>query len=236
MIGLEYILDVYGIQKKELAEQLGIKKQNITLWLSGKQNISKKYLPILSEKFRIPIEYFQKELTDIDKRKIDLRRIQTELNDTAAEYDEEVLDEETGEMIKVHRTDYNSGLLDLYHLKEMDLKEEKVLKKIRVAISDFPETDSMDEYIELYEEGITIFERFTKIVKEVEDKREMSYFLSAMEQFYDCDANQKQSLLCKAEKYLPEAITEKLSFAEALCAVTILYKSREEEFWGDYQE
>ena len=48
MIGLEYILEIFKIQQKDLAEELGIKKQNITLWIKGKQNISKKYLPILS--------------------------------------------------------------------------------------------------------------------------------------------------------------------------------------------
>ena len=41
MIGLEYILEVFKIQQKDLAEELGIKKQNITLWIKGKQNISK---------------------------------------------------------------------------------------------------------------------------------------------------------------------------------------------------
>ena len=64
MIGLEYVLKVFEIQQKDLAEELGIRKQNITLWLKGKQNISKKYLPILSEKFDLPEEYFQKEITE----------------------------------------------------------------------------------------------------------------------------------------------------------------------------
>ena len=67
MIGLEYILKVYDIQQKDLAEELGIKKQNINLWIKGKQNIPKKYLPVLSKKFDISEEYFQKELPELNK-------------------------------------------------------------------------------------------------------------------------------------------------------------------------
>ena len=39
------------MQHIELAEKLGIKKQNINMWIKGKQNIPKKYLPILEELF-----------------------------------------------------------------------------------------------------------------------------------------------------------------------------------------
>ena len=75
MIGLEYILEVFDIQQKDLAEELGIKKQNINLWIKGKQNISKKYLPILSKKFDIPAEYFQKDLLELDKKFIEKKQL-----------------------------------------------------------------------------------------------------------------------------------------------------------------
>lgn len=63
MICLEYILDLYHMSQTELADKLGIKKQNLTLWLKGKQDVSKKHLPAMEEIFGIPQEYFQKELT-----------------------------------------------------------------------------------------------------------------------------------------------------------------------------
>ena len=66
MIGLEFILALHKIQQKDLANELGIKKQNINLWISGKQNISKKYLPILSNKFDVSVEFLQNEV-DTDK-------------------------------------------------------------------------------------------------------------------------------------------------------------------------
>ena len=37
LIGLEFILELYGMQQIELAEKLGIKKQNINLWIKRKQ-------------------------------------------------------------------------------------------------------------------------------------------------------------------------------------------------------
>jgi hypothetical protein len=41
------------MQHIELAEKLGIKKQNINLWIKRKQNIPQKYLPVLQELFGI---------------------------------------------------------------------------------------------------------------------------------------------------------------------------------------
>ena len=70
MIGLEYILQLVGMQQKDLAENLGINKQNITLWIKGKQNIPKKYLPILSDIFGLEQSYFQMELNEMDKLEI----------------------------------------------------------------------------------------------------------------------------------------------------------------------
>lgn len=78
--GLEYILALYDMQHIQLAEYLGIKKQNINLWIKGKQNIAKKYLPILEELFGIKQEYFNKEIDEIDKLEIQKEKLKRELN------------------------------------------------------------------------------------------------------------------------------------------------------------
>lgn len=67
MIGLEFILQNSILSYTELAEKLGIKKQNITRWIKGERKIPEKYLPILEEIFRVPSQYFQKEINEIDK-------------------------------------------------------------------------------------------------------------------------------------------------------------------------
>lgn len=66
MLGLEYILRLCRTSQNELASELGIKRQNVSLWLTGKQAISKKHLPAMEKLFGIPQEYFQKELTPTD--------------------------------------------------------------------------------------------------------------------------------------------------------------------------
>jgi plasmid maintenance system antidote protein VapI len=67
MIGLEFISNLYYIKHTDLAKELGIKRQNINLWIKGKGKIPQKYIVIFVEKFNIPEEYFQKELTNKDK-------------------------------------------------------------------------------------------------------------------------------------------------------------------------
>ncbi|MFH3639607.1 helix-turn-helix domain-containing protein, partial [Acinetobacter baumannii] len=63
MNGLEYILNLYNMQHVELADKLGIRKQNINLWIKGKQTIPKKYLPVLTDLFHLTEEYFTKQLS-----------------------------------------------------------------------------------------------------------------------------------------------------------------------------
>lgn len=99
MIGLEYVLNLYKMQHQELAEKLGIRKQNINLWIKGKQDVSKKHLPKLAEIFNIPEEYFQKELDDIEQIEVRQRKIRNELIEY--EYEYPGTDSQTGEKVTV---------------------------------------------------------------------------------------------------------------------------------------
>ena len=77
LIGLEYILNLFNLQHIELAEKLGIKKQNINMWVKGRQNIPKKYLPVLEELFGIDASYFGRVLTEIDQLEIQKEKLKT---------------------------------------------------------------------------------------------------------------------------------------------------------------
>lgn len=90
MIGLEYILNLYNMEHQSLADKLGIKKQNINLWIKGKQNISKKYLPLLSEMFGIDEQYFQKELDDVDKLMVQKEKLSQELKPQVVDYETDI--------------------------------------------------------------------------------------------------------------------------------------------------
>lgn len=72
MIGFEYICKCNGVSYSNVAELLGITKQTVSIWLSGNRGIGKKHLPKLSEYFNVPVEYFQKDINEVDKVIIDL--------------------------------------------------------------------------------------------------------------------------------------------------------------------
>lgn len=72
--GLKFILYIFNYEYKDFANILGIDNSNITLWTSGKRPIPKKWLRRLEEIFpNIPVEYFQKELNEIEM--LEVRRI-----------------------------------------------------------------------------------------------------------------------------------------------------------------
>ena len=70
MIGLEYICKLENKTYTELADYINISKQVINSWVKGRRKIPQKYLDLLQYVFNIPNEYFQKELTPIDKLKV----------------------------------------------------------------------------------------------------------------------------------------------------------------------
>ena len=79
MSGLEFLLGLYDMQHIELAERLGIKKQNINLWIKGKQKIPKKYLPILAELFQVEASYLSKDLDEIERLTIQKEKLKQDL-------------------------------------------------------------------------------------------------------------------------------------------------------------
>lgn len=141
MIGLEYILSLYNMQHIELADKLGIKKQNINLWIKGKQNIPKKYLPVLEELFNINQEYFKKELTDIEKLEIQKEKLKKDLNPVIMDsYEKFLIGEEEG-----------FKEIPVYDKKEInkienDIEIAKITSKLKDAMSVVDNNPYMDTY------------------------------------------------------------------------------------------
>lgn len=78
LIGLEFIIQISNIGSTDVAEKLGIRKQNISRWFSGDRPLPEKYLPQLEDIFNLPKEYFSKELNENDKIKIQQIKVATE--------------------------------------------------------------------------------------------------------------------------------------------------------------
>lgn len=101
MKGLEYILELYGMQQIELAEKLGIKKQNINLWIKGKQNISKKHLPTLEKIFGVESKCFSKVLTELEKLEIQKEKLKRDLQPVITKHEEQFLIGEENDLVEV---------------------------------------------------------------------------------------------------------------------------------------
>lgn len=135
MIGLEYILSLYNIPHVSLAEELGIKRQNINLWIKGKGKIPKKYLPILSNKFKIPEEYFQKELDDIDKLQIQKIKLNNEITfiEEVQMYDPEEINEIYKLDIEIEKNKLIAKIYESFEKSNMD-KSDMIWAYNRLAI------------------------------------------------------------------------------------------------------
>lgn len=62
MKGLEYLCTTNNVKYIQLAEYLGITKQNINAWIKGKRNIPPKYLPALAEYFKTTEIFLNKDV------------------------------------------------------------------------------------------------------------------------------------------------------------------------------
>lgn len=141
MIGLEYILSLYNMQHIELADKLGIKKQNINLWIKGKQNIPKKYIPVLEELFNVKQEYFNKELTEIEKLEIQKEKLKRDLNPVIQDsYEKFLIGEEEGfKEIPIYDKNEINKI-------ENDIEIAKIVTKLKDSMSVVENNPYMDTY------------------------------------------------------------------------------------------
>ena len=149
MIGLEYILGLYNMQHIELAEKLGIKKQNINMWIKGKQNIPKKYLPILEELFGLNREYFIKELNGIDQLEIQKEKLKMDLRPVIKKQEQQFSIGEINDIVEVPIYDKEE-----INTIERDIEKAKLVSKFKEALDIVDNNPYIDTYkliIELLE-------------------------------------------------------------------------------------
>ncbi len=141
MIGLEYILSLYNLQHVELADKLGIKKQNINMWVKQKQNIPKKYLPVLEELFDVPSDYFGRELAEIEKLEIQKEKLKKDLNPVIKKHEEQF---EIGEVNDiVAKPVYDKEEINNI---EREIEKAKLVSKFKEALDVVDKNPYMDTY------------------------------------------------------------------------------------------
>jgi plasmid maintenance system antidote protein VapI len=141
LIGLEYILSLYNLQHVELAEKLGIKKQNINMWVKQKQKIPKKYLPVLKDLFGVESDYFGRELTEIEKLEIQKEKLKKDLNPVIQKHEEQF---EIGVQNKmVEKPIYDK---DEMNAIEMEIEKAKLVSKFKEALDVVDNNPYMETY------------------------------------------------------------------------------------------
>ena len=150
MIGLEYILNLFNLQHIELAEKLGIKKQNINMWVKGRQNIPKKYLPVLEELFGIDQSYFGRVLTDIDQLEIQKEKLKRDLNPVIKRREQQFSLGEMNDLVDV----------PIYDKEEMNVIEREIEKaKLVSKFQAVMDVVDNNPYIETYKLIIELLEK-----------------------------------------------------------------------------
>lgn len=129
------------MQHIELAEKLGIKKQNINMWVKRKQKIPKKYLPVLEEIFKLDQIYFQKELNEIEKLEIQKEKLKIDLSPVVQKYEQQFLIGESDDFIDIPI--YNKEELNRI---EKIIEKAKVIEKLNLAMDVIEDNPYLDTY------------------------------------------------------------------------------------------
>ena len=144
------MLALYDIQHIDLANYLGIKKQNINLWIKGKQKIPKKYIPILEEYFGINKDYFNKNIDEIDKLEIQKEKLKRDLNPIIKEQQSVYIADEVNDMVK--RPVYDKEEINTL---ERTIEKAKLINKFKSAL----EMADPNPYIETYKLVVEVLEK-----------------------------------------------------------------------------
>jgi plasmid maintenance system antidote protein VapI len=141
LIGLEYILSLYNLQHVELAEKLGIKKQNINMWVKQKQNIPKKYLPVLEELFEVQRDYFSREITEIDKLEIQKEKLKKDLKPLIRKHEQQFAIGEINDIVE--KPIYDKEEINTI---ERDIEKAKLVSKFKEALDVVDNNPYLDTY------------------------------------------------------------------------------------------
>ena len=171
MIGLEYLLDINNMQSKQLAEMLGVGKATVSSWINQKRLISTKHYEKLKEIFKVPEEYFQKELTELDKLKLQQLKLETDTFEYT--YTDTIWDDEKQQEIEVDCIGTNIPY-EYMEMLDLDIREKELFNNLNNLIAKRT-NNSEDEwdYIGRKADVLEIFETLVEIMDKeyILDKR-----------------------------------------------------------------
>lgn len=164
MIGLEYICGLYNKKHSALAEELGISRQVVNIWIKGKRPIGKKHIPKLVETFNIPEGYFQKEVDEIDKLKIQQIKHENEY----IGFEDTYIDSETVEEVVFWCEDSNHE--SYRELLAYEIKVKELHKNLQQTINNELKSDDDEAHAEeLQYESEKLIDVYTELVNIIQE-------------------------------------------------------------------
>lgn len=160
MIGLEYIVKVYNGTYKKLAEKLEITPPTIMGWLSKKRPIPKAKLEALSKMFHIDEEFFEKELTEVEKIQIQMEYLRRRSKKDSFQIEDVATDPDGNEHEYLRWIDPYE---DERRLLNHELEIEMVILNLRASL--YTELYDSESYYSNYR-FLEILQRLSKMLDE----------------------------------------------------------------------
>ncbi|MBX4258833.1 helix-turn-helix domain-containing protein [Clostridium estertheticum] len=146
MHALEYICKFHGLKYTDLAEELGIKTQNITSWVTKLRKIPKKQLKILSEKFKIAEKYLViEDLTELQSLNIEKILLENEIDKSTVKFGVD-------------------AFYDRHLPVEIRDTDDNIEKAELIVIIKKQMEDSEEEYRSLNEENVKLYKMFSNLM------------------------------------------------------------------------
>lgn len=130
MIGLQYIADTFHMEYKTVAEKIGVSKQTFQDWIKERRKIPQQRLLALSNLFEIEeIDWFQKELTDFEKSKIQIHYF--EQSDAIEEIEDVYIDNEGKEQKVKYSISQNKDIINFLHERSV---EDRLIERVVAVV------------------------------------------------------------------------------------------------------
>lgn len=171
MIGLKYLMDLHNIKSKQLAEMLGVGKATVSSWINKKRLISTKHYEKLKEIFKVPEEYFQREISELDKLK--LQQIKLENDTFEYTYTDVIWDNETQQEIEVEQVGTNIPY-EYMEMLDLDIREKELFNNLNNLIAKRTNNSENEwDYIGRKADVLEIFETLVEIMDKeyISDRR-----------------------------------------------------------------
>lgn len=133
MIGLEYLCKLNRISYSELADKLGISRQTVNAWTSGRRNVSEKHYDKLKSIFKVSEDWFNKEINDTNELK--LQRLVLK-NNLIQEEVVELIQNNKGQWEEVTRLHTDNNQYEHMEVLDFEIRIKEVVNDIYNSIMD----------------------------------------------------------------------------------------------------